>query len=56
MTLEQLRVFVEVAERLHVTRAAAVLNMDPVRRKRRTPLETRLGDRVIRSCREAASS
>ena len=27
MTLEQLRVFVEVAERLHVTRAASVLNM-----------------------------
>ena len=27
MTLEQLRVFVEVAEQLHVTRAAAVLNM-----------------------------
>jgi DNA-binding transcriptional LysR family regulator len=27
MTLEQLRVFVEVAERLHVTRAAEVLNM-----------------------------
>jgi DNA-binding transcriptional LysR family regulator len=27
MTLEQLRVFVEVAERLHVTQAAEVLNV-----------------------------
>ncbi len=53
MTLEQLRVFVEVAERLHVTRAAAVLNMtQPAASAAIQALETRLGtalfDRVGR--------
>ena len=44
MTLEQLRVFVEVAERLHVTRAAAVLNMtQPAASAAIHALETRLG-------------
>lgn len=44
MTLEQLRVFVEVTERLHVTRAAAVLNMtQPAASAAIHALETRLG-------------
>ena len=44
MTLEQLRVFVEVAERLHVTRAAAILNMtQPAASAAIHALETRLG-------------
>jgi len=44
MTLEQLRVFVEVAERLHVTRAAAVLNMTQSAASAAIhALETRLG-------------
>jgi len=44
MTLEQLRVFVEVAERLHVTRAAAALNMtQPAASAVIRALETRLG-------------
>ncbi|HEY1886883.1 MAG TPA: LysR substrate-binding domain-containing protein [Roseiarcus sp.] len=44
MTLEQLRVFVEVAERLHVTRAAAVLNMTQSAASAAIQaLETRLG-------------
>ena len=53
MTLEQLRVFVEVAERLHVTRAAGVLNMtQSAASAALQALETRLGtalfDRVGR--------
>jgi DNA-binding transcriptional LysR family regulator len=44
MTLEQLRVFVEVAERLHVTQAAAVLNItQPAASAAIQALETRLG-------------
>ena len=44
MTLEQLRVFVEVAERLHVTRAAAVLNTtQSAASAALQALETRLG-------------
>ena len=44
MTLEQLRVFVEVAERLHVTQAAAALNMtQPAASAAIHALETRLG-------------
>lgn len=53
MTLEQLRVFVEVAERLHVTRAARVLIMTlSAASAALQALETRLGtalfDRVGR--------
>ena len=53
MTLEQLRVFVEVAERLHVTRAASVLNLtQSAASASLQALETRLGtalfDRVGR--------
>jgi DNA-binding transcriptional LysR family regulator len=44
MTLEQLRVFVEVAERLHVTQAAAALNMtQPAASAAVQALEQRLG-------------
>jgi DNA-binding transcriptional LysR family regulator len=44
MTLEQLRVFVEVADRLHVTRAAEVLNMTQSAASAAIhALETRLG-------------
>jgi DNA-binding MarR family transcriptional regulator len=44
LTLEQLRVFVEVAERLHVTQAAAALNMtQPAASAAVQALEQRLG-------------
>jgi DNA-binding transcriptional LysR family regulator len=44
MTLEQLRIFVEVAERLHVTQAAEVLNITQSAASAATrALETRLG-------------
>ena len=48
MTLEQLRVFVEVAERLHVTRAAAVLNTTQSAASAALhALETRLGAQLF---------
>ncbi|MGN6467933.1 MAG: LysR family transcriptional regulator, partial [Rhizobiaceae bacterium] len=53
MTLEQLRVFVAVAERLHVTRAAAALNMtqssaSAAIQALETSLDTKLFNRVGR--------
>jgi DNA-binding transcriptional LysR family regulator len=47
-TLEQLRVFIAVAEQLHVTRAAAALNMTQSAASAAIQaLETRLGTRLL---------
>ena len=55
MTLEQLRIFVEVAERQHLTRAAAILSLTPsavsasvkaLEERHGTPLFNRVGRRI----------